>query len=187
MQQVTGYFASYSDARAIMGKLQIPGKGADDIILQHPINDWLARTKHYNVVCTTVGHMYSDCKDAEGVFLITNVKTVRRSKSQNGGTLVERDKDKYVKTWLAEESGVKGNSLQWMSFPDGDELGLLNDGIRPRRNGRCGPFFDYRLTFDQVIRMVQAGMTRNEWAAQAISNGEVVERIWPPQEGSSHP
>lgn len=139
MQQVAGYLASYSNARTIMGKLRIPDKGVDDIILKHPINDWLAKKKRYNVVCTTVGHGYSGYRDAEGVFLITYVKTVWRHESQKGETLVERDKDKYVKIWLVEQGGVNEDCLQWMSFPDGGELGLLSDGIRPRRNERRGP------------------------------------------------
>ena len=119
LRQVAGYLISYPDARAIMDKLQIPDKGVDDIMLKHPINDWLAETKRFRLVCTTIGHIYSGYKDAEGVFLITHIKPVRRSRSQNPEVLVQRDRDRYVKKWLMEEGGAKPESLQWMSFPDG--------------------------------------------------------------------
>lgn len=140
MRQVAGYLVNYSDTHAIMGKLQIPDKGVDDIKLQNPINDWLAKTKRFNTVCTTVGHIYSGYRDADGVFLITHIKPVRRRKSQNGETLVERDRDKYVKVWLVKEGGAEEECLRWMSFPDGDKLGLLADGTRPQRNWFHGPW-----------------------------------------------
>lgn len=143
MRQVAGYFASYPDTRAIMDKLQIPDKGVNDTMLKHPINDWLAKTKHYNVVCKTFGHTYSGCQDAEGVILITTIKTVNRGHPQDTEALVERAKDKYVKKWLIEEGGAKENSLQWMSFPDADKLYLLADGTRPYRNNFKGPWSDY--------------------------------------------
>ena len=181
MRQVAGYFISYSDTRAIMDNLQIPDKGVEDLMLKFPINDWLAKTKRFNIVCTTVGHVYSGYKDAEGVFLITHIKTIRRGRSQNTETLVERDKDKYVKKWLVEEGEAKEDSLQWMSFPDGDKLFLLSDGTRPERNNFKGPWFHYQLTNDQGMRMMQSGKKASEWAAEAIANGEAVERIWPPQ------
>jgi len=186
MLQVAGYLISYSTARAIMGQIQIPDKGVDDIMLQHPLNDWLAKTKRYNIVCATVGHVYSNCKDVEGVFLITHIKTVRRRESRDGEALIERDKDKYVKAWLVEEAGANEGSLQWMSIPDGDKLGLLSSGTRPRRNGFRGPWVHYELTHAQSMKAVRARMTMGEWAAQAEARGEAVERIWPPREGSSH-
>ena len=48
--------------------------------------------------------------------------------------MVERDADKYVKAWLVEDGGANEDSLQWMSFPDGDKLGLLLGGARPMQN-----------------------------------------------------
>ena len=88
MKQVAGYLVSYSDTRAIMANLwQIPDKGVDDIWPQRPINDWLAKTKRYNIVCTTVGHIYSYYRDANGVFLITHVRTVRRRGPMGGEML----------------------------------------------------------------------------------------------------
>jgi len=130
MRQVAGYFFSYSDARAIMDKLQIPDKGVDDIRLNFPINDWLAKTKRYNVFCTTVGHVYSGYKDAEGVLIITHIKNHHHP--QTVEPLVERDRDMYAKKLLTEEGGAKEDSLQWMSFPDADRLGLLAGEARPR-------------------------------------------------------
>ena len=187
MRQVAGYLISYSDARVIMDKLQIPDKGVEDIRLQHPINDWLAKTKRRNIVCTTVGRIYSYYKDENGVLLITHIRAVRRRRSQNSETLVERDKDRYAKTWLVQEGGAKEDSLQWRSFPDGDELGLLDDGTRPQRNMTHGPLIHYRLTKDRKFRVGRGSMSVRDWAAEAIANGEVVERIWPPQEGPSNP
>jgi len=187
MLQIAGYLVSYSDARAIMGKLQIPDRGVDNVMLEFPLNDWLAKTKRYNIVCTTVGHVYSCYRDAEGVFLMTHIKNVRRRESQDGETLVERDKDKYVKTWLVEEGGANGDNLQWMSFPDGDKLDLLPSGARPTRNGVSGPLVHYELTRDQSKRAVRSKMPVHEWIAQAEANGEEVNRVWPPREGSSHP
>ena len=181
MRQVAGYLINYSDTRAIMDKLQIPDKGVEDIMLKHPINDWLAKTNRYNIVCTTVGHVYSCYKDAEGVFLVTHIKAVRRSRSESTETLIESDKDKYVKAWLVEEGGVRDDCLQWMSFPDGDELHLLADGTRPDRNNFRGPWFDYQLTPDQSIRLMKSGKDLDEWVAEVTAGGEVVERIWPPK------
>ena len=187
MKQVAGYLVSYSDTRAIMTNLQIPDKGVDDIWLQRPINDWLAKTKRYNIVCTTVGHIYSYYRDANGVFLITHVRTVRRRGPMGGETLAIRDKDEHVKRWLVEEGGAKENSLQWMSFPDGDKLGLLFEGIRPKRNDFHGPWTHYELSDEQGKRMLKSGKDVPEWTAEAIANGEWVKRIWPPQEDPPHP
>lgn len=36
-------------------------------------------------------------------------------------------------------------------------------------------------------RTVQTNESIPEWAADANANGEVVEKIWPPQDGPSHP
>ena len=185
MLQVAGYLISYSNARAIMGQLQIPDKEVDDIMLQHPLNDWLAKTKRYNIVCTTVGHIYSYFRDAEGLFLMTHIKTVRRRESRDGEGLVERDKDKYVKKWLVEEGGANEDSLQWMSIPDADNLGLLPGGARPTRNGFRGPWVHYDLTPEQGTKAMEAKMPLDEWAAQAYARGEAVKRVWPPREDSS--
>ena len=160
-----------------MDKLQIPGKGVDDTMLKHPINNWLAKAKYSGVISTTVGHVFSNYKDAEGVFLITHAKTVHRGQSDDTDTLVQRDRDKYVKKWLMEEGGAKEDSLQWMSFPDGDKLGLLDQGVRPRRKPFKGPFFKYKLTYDQRLRQIRSGKLIHEWATEAVANGEVVERI----------
>ena len=181
MRLVAGYFVSYPDTRAIMDKLQIPDKGVDDIMLKHPINDWLAKTNRYEIVCTTVGHIYSGYKDAECVFLITRIKIVHPSRSQTAETLVERDKDKYVKKWLVEEGGVNEGGLQWMSFPDADKLHLLADGTRPSRNNFKGPWSDYRLTPEQNSRLMGSSKGLDDWVAKVTANGEAVERIWPPQ------
>ena len=116
MRQVAGYLSSYTDARVVMAKLQIPDKGVEDIMLKRPINDWLAKTKRRGIVCTTVGHIYSEYKDAEGVFLITHVRRYRQS--QTVEPLVEADRDRYTKKWLIEEGGAKEDGLQWMTFPD---------------------------------------------------------------------
>ena len=62
-------------------------------MLKRPINDWLARNR-YRIVCTTVGNVYSGYQDAEGVFLITNIRSVRRGWS---GMLLEGGRDKYVR------------------------------------------------------------------------------------------
>lgn len=187
MRQVAGYFVNYFDSRAIMDQLQIPDKGVDEIMLKFPINDWLAKTKRHNIVCTTVGHVYSGYKEAEGAFLITQIKISRGRQSQNIEPLYERDQDKYVKRWLVEEGGAKEEGLQWMSFPDGDKLYLLVDGIRPERNDFKGPWFHYQFTNDQNRRLTSSGKGMGEWVAEATANGEVVERIWPPQEHPSPP
>lgn len=164
-----------------MGELQIPDKRVDDIMLKHPINDWLAKTKRWNVVCTTVGHAYSDYKDAEGVFLITQIKTVLRGRSQNTEMLpIERDKEEYVRKVLVEEGGAKEGNLRWMSFPDGDKFHLLAGGTRPYRNKFNGPWSDYRLTPEQNTRLMRSGKDLAEWVAEAIANGEVVKRKRPP-------
>ena len=135
MIQTAGYLLSYSDARAMMDRLQIPDKGVKDTRLKFPINDWLAKTKRYNIVCMSDGHTHKPGYDhAKGVFLITHMKTVPQGTSQDGETLVERDKDRYVKKWLMEEGGAKEDSLRWISFADGVELGLLYNGTRPERN-----------------------------------------------------
>jgi len=164
-----------------MGELQIPDKGVDDIMLKHPINDWLAKTKRWNVFCTTVGHVYSDYKDAEGVFLITQIQTVLHGRSQNTETLIERDKEKYVKKVLVEEGGAREDSLRWMSLPDGDKFHLFTGGTRPYRNKFEGPWIDYRLTPEQKTRLMRSGKDMAEWVAEATANGEVVKRKWPPQ------
>jgi len=65
MMLVAGYLLSYADTRAIMDRLGIPDKGVDDIALDYPINGWLAKANHLNVICQTIGHVYSGCKDAE--------------------------------------------------------------------------------------------------------------------------
>ena len=121
------------------------------------------------------------------MFLITHTRTVRQRESQGCETLVERDKDRYVKRWLIEEGAASEDSLQWMSFPDGDKLGLLSEGTRPARNGVRGPWSHYELTSDQGLRAARAGMNPIEWAIEATAKGEAVKRIWPPQEDSSHP
>ena len=164
-----------------MDKLKIPDKGVDDIMLKHPINDWLAIKRRYSIVCTTVGHVRSGYKDAEGVFLITHSKTVLHGQSQTVDAPIERERDKYVKKWLVDVGGAKEDSLQWMSFPDADEFRLLADGKWPRRNCFKGPSFHYRLTDDQSLRLSMSGKEEREWVEEAIVNGEVVDRIWSPQ------
>ena len=49
-------------------------------------------------------------EDAEGVFLITHIKTVRRSRSQNAEVPVRRDRDRCVKKRLMEEGGAKAGT-----------------------------------------------------------------------------
>ena len=117
------------------------------------------------------------------MFLTTQIKTVLHSRLQDTESLalIERDKEKYVKKLLVEDGGAKEESLQWMSFPDGDELFLLTDGTRPHRNSFRGPWFDYRLARDKNVRMVGSGEGLDRWIAEVTANGEVVERIWPPE------
>lgn len=165
MRQVAGYLASYSSARAIMDKLRIPDKGVDDTMLKHPINDWLARKKRYSIVCTTVGHVCSGYKDAEGVFLITHVGDFLRRQSQTAEAPIERDRDKYVKVWLVKEGGAKEDDLRWMSFPDADEFWLLVDGVRPVRNGFKGPRVHHRLTRSHSSGFNVSDKNTREWEA----------------------
>ena len=185
MRQVGGYLIGYPDAQAIMNKLEIPDKEVDVIMLQHPLNDWLAKKKRYNCVCTTVGHVYSDFKDAEGVLLITHIRTVRRDNSREPEAPVERDRDKNTKRWLMCEGGENENSLRWMAFPDGDEFRLLEGGTRPARNDFKGRWVHRRLNKDQWSRMIQSGKQMIEWGEEAIANGEEIESIWPPKGHSS--
>lgn len=51
-------------------------------------------------------------------------------RSQDTETLFERDRDKRVKKWLVGDR-VKGDDLQWVSFPGEVKLYLLSDGTRP--------------------------------------------------------
>jgi len=59
MLQIAGYILSYSDAHAMMDRLEIPDRGVEDIRLKYPINDWLAKTKRYSIVCMSDGHMFN--------------------------------------------------------------------------------------------------------------------------------
>ena len=160
-----------------MEKLEIPDKGVDDIMLKHPINDWLAKKKRRGVICTTVGNPYDGFSE-DGMLLVTHIRAVRQS--QNAEPPVERDSDRYVKKWLVEEGGAREDSMRWMSFPDESELYLPWTGTRPVRNNFSGPYTYYRFTGDQAIRMMKSGKSRDEWVAEAIANGEVLDRIWPP-------
>jgi len=178
---VAGYLLSYVDSRAIMDRLGVPDKGVDDIALDWPINDWLAKTNRLNVVCQTIGHVYSDCKDAEGVLLITNFKEVREDPSHDVDLLSERDKDKNVKRWLMEGGEPKEDSFRWMSFRDGEGLGLLSQGTRPQRNTLKGPWYDCKLTREQEERWLAYGKRLDEWDAEVTALGEFVERMWPPR------
>jgi len=181
MFQIAGYLLSYSDARAMMDRLQIPDKGVEDIRLKYPINDWLAKTKRYNIVCMTDGHMFNPgYKDAKGVLLITRIKGLRRCRSEDVETLVERVEDKHVKRWLVEEGGAKDDSLRWISFPDGEKLGLWSG--RPEENNVQGPLFHYRATHKQLMKAQRAGQTVRQWATEAIARGEEVEIVWPSME-----
>jgi len=164
-----------------MGRLGVPDKRVDDIALEYPINDWLAKTNRLNVVCQTIGHVYSTCKDAEGVLLITHFKKVRKDPSHDVDLLSERDKDKNVKRWLMDEGGAKEDSFQWISFRDGERLGLLCEGTRPQRNTIKGPWYDCRLTREQGKRWLASGKRLDEWDAEVTANGEFVERLWPPR------
>ena len=118
------------------------------------------------------------------MLIITHVKNHRRS--QTVEPLVERDKNLYAKKLLTEEGGAKEDSLQWMSFPDADKLGLLASRTRPRENSINSPWAEYHLTQDQFLRMTLSGMDLRAWLAEAATNGEFVERIWPPQENPPH-
>ena len=177
MEQAAGYLIGYPDVRAIMKKLEIPDKGVDDIMLKRPINDWLAKTNRYSIVCTTVGNVRIGFRE-EGVLLVTHIRYVRRSHEIEPP--VERDRDRRVKQWLVEEGGAKEESLRWMSFPDAVEWSLLAEGGgRPYRNDFSGPFTFWRLTGDQEARIRKSGKSRDEWGAEATANGEFVDR-WPP-------
>jgi len=185
MQQVGGYLISYSDARVIMDGLQIPEKGVYGTMLDFPLNDWLVKTKRYKIACTTVGHVYSSYKDAEGVLLVTRIKT---GGWQDDETLVEGDKDKHMKTRLMEEGGVKEDCLQWISFKDRLGLGFSSIGTRPKRNDYQGRWTNYKLTKDQAVRAARTGKpVVDEWAAEVIANGEAVEILHPPQQEPPHP
>ena len=94
-------------------------------MLKFPINNWLAKTKRHSIVSNAVGNICSGHKEAEGVLLITHIKAFRRGQSQDIDLLSERGKEERVKQWLTEEGGAKDGSLRWMSFWDGDRLGLL--------------------------------------------------------------
>ena len=177
VEQVAGYLIGYQDVRAIMKILEIPDKGVDDIMLKHPINDWLAKAKRYNIVCTTVGDPHNGFRE-EGILLVTHIGVVRPP--QGTEPPVERDRDRRVKKWLVKEASVKEESLRWMSFPDTDEFLLLADGKRPHKNHFSGPFNAYRFTPDQVSRMWRSGKSQDAWVAEATANGEVLDRIWPP-------
>ena len=82
MRQASGHFSNYPDTRAIMDKLQILDKGADDIMFKHPIKNWLAKTDRRSINCMTDGHTYSGHRDVEGMFLITHIKLFHRSRPQ---------------------------------------------------------------------------------------------------------
>jgi len=131
-----------------------------------------------------LNHSY---RDAKGMFLITHIKDLRQHRSQDGETLVERDKDKRVKMWLVEEGGAKEDSLRWISFQDGVKLGLLCNGTRPERNDTQGLSYHYRLTHDQVINVLRAGQILREWAVEAVARGEGVEVIWHVRGGVARP
>ena len=77
--------------------------------------------------------------------------------------------------------------MRWMSFPDGDKLRLLRDGTRPVRSNFAGPWVHYILTIEQSIRSMRSGKQRNEWVDEVTAKGEVVERVWPPQEHPPSP
>ena len=160
-----------------MERLEIPDKGVDDIMLKHPINDWLAKKKRRGVICTTVGNP-CDGFSEDGMLLVTHIRAVRQS--QNPEPPVERDSDRYVKKWLVEEGGAREDSMRWMSFPDESELYLPWTGTRPVQNDFSGPYTYYQFTGDQAVRMMKSGKSRDEWVAEAIANGEVLDRIWPP-------
>ena len=177
MEQAAGYLVGFRDVRAIMDKLEIPDKGVDDAMLTYPINDWLAKTKRHKVICVTVGDPIIGLSE-EGILLVTHIRVVR--KSQNAGLLVEGDRDRYVRKWLVEEGGATEESLRWMSFPDSAEVNLFAGDRRPRRNNFSGPCVFYNLTPDQALRQVKSHKTQREWAAEAIANGEVLDRVWPP-------
>jgi hypothetical protein len=176
MTLVAGYFLSYADTRAVMNKLRIPDKGVDDKLIQHPINDWLFMKKRFHVVCNTIGNIYSDCKEAEGVLLITHVKMVRQRPSQGVDLLRERDRDKNVRRWLIREGEVKEERLRWMSFRDGDQLGLLSQGVRPRWTNLKGARVVRNPTPEQSERRESSGKTLKEWDAEVTTKGEVVDR-----------
>lgn len=64
-------------------------------------------------------------------------------------------------------------SLQWMLFPDGDELRLLIDRTRPERNDTKGLWVYYEFTQDQNLRLARPVKRTREWVAEATANGEV--------------
>ena len=69
-----------------------------------------------------------------------------------------------------------------MPFPGGGEFHLVCDGTRPHRNDFQDPWFDCKLTPNQAVGMMKSRKKTNEWAAEVVANGEVVERIWPSRE-----
>ena len=131
-----------------MDKLGIPHKDVDNVLLIHPLNDWLARTKRRGVVCVTVGNALVGFREPDGIFLVTHIRYVR--KSPNAELPVERDQDRYVKKWLVGEGGAKEESLRWLTIPDAEEFGMFYaTGTRPRlADGFTGPRTVYEFNVD---------------------------------------
>ena len=149
---ISGYHVPFKKVREAMSKLKIPDKDVEDMELEYPISDWLAKNNKRYPLPVAFDHP-NDTAKANGILFITRI-TLCKSKSNPPDS--NADAGKYspvVKSWMINEGGLKDEDLAWVALWDDD--GLTDDGFIPRENSRQGPIF--RPTPEEVAAFYKSG------------------------------
>ncbi|KAF9062636.1 hypothetical protein BDP27DRAFT_1336319 [Rhodocollybia butyracea] len=152
-----GYYMSFPSTRVLLQHYNIDDKGADDDLLESPINDWLARNNKLEILAGAICHPdRGTAKDKEDGILIVTHPVFSPKKEPQTVTFPEDKQDIAAKEWLMA-GGVAEEDLEWICF--WDTVGLTRMGLQPRRNerGRTRPVM-IKLTDEEWSKWVKIVM-----------------------------
>ena len=135
---ISGYHVPFKKVHEAMSKLKIPDKDVEDMELEYPISNWLTKNNKRYPLPVAFDHP-DDIAEANGTPFITRI-ILCKSKSNPPNSNPDTGKHSpVVKSWMADEGGLKDEDLTWVSLWNDD--GLTDDGFISRVSSRQGPVF----------------------------------------------
>ncbi|KAI0926575.1 hypothetical protein AcV7_005470 [Taiwanofungus camphoratus] len=126
--RISGYFMSFSTARALATRLGIQvdrstNPEQDELRMEHPFNGWLFETQRLHMKAAVVDHP----RDAGEMGFALFTSFIEFDGADPGKT-EEGNNDRSVKRWL-EENQVPVSELEWVSMVD--TMNITLGGIQP--------------------------------------------------------
>ena len=112
---ISGYHVPFKKVREAMSKLKIPDKDVEDMDLEYPISDWLAKSNKRYPLPVAFDHP-NDTAKANGILFITRI-ALCKSKSDPPNSDPDTGKHSpVVKSWMINEGGLKDEDLTWVTL-----------------------------------------------------------------------